>query len=56
LKKLKKEAGKPDFWQDQERAVTLSQELASLEEEANWFSNIKQEIEDLKELAPFNGR
>jgi len=23
-----------------------------LEEEANWFSNIKQEIEDLKELAP----
>lgn len=51
FEELKKETNRPDFWQDREKAVVLSQELASLEEEVNWFSNIKKEIEDLKELA-----
>lgn len=52
LEELKKEANNPDFWKDQERAAVLSQELSSLEDELNWFANIKKELEDLKELVP----
>jgi len=32
--------------------VELSQELSSAEEELNWFSEIRKEMEDIKELIP----
>jgi len=49
---LKKEADKPDFWQDKDKAVEVSRELSLAVEELNWFSEIKKEMEGLKELIP----
>jgi peptide chain release factor 2 len=49
---LKKETEKPDFWQDKDKAVELSQELSLIEEELSWFADIKKEMEDVKELIP----
>ena len=49
---MKKETEKPDFWQDKDKAVELSQELSLIEEELSWFADIKKEMEDVKELIP----
>ncbi len=49
---MKKETENPDFWRDKDKAVELSQELSSAEEELNWFSEIRKEMEDIKELIP----
>ncbi len=47
---MKKETEKPDFWNDNNRAVMISQELSDIEEEIKWFEETKQELGDTKEL------
>ena len=42
---------KPEFWNDNERALTLSQELSVLKEEKELFEKISAEWQDLSELA-----
>lgn len=42
---------KPEFWDDQKRALQLSQELSALKEEKELFQGILTEWHDLSELA-----
>lgn len=42
---------KPDFWEDTKKAQKISQELADLEKEIEFWQNIDKEKEDLLELA-----
>ena len=51
IKVLETETEEPDFWQDQEKASKISQELADLKEEINFWENLKKEVEDLLALA-----
>ena len=50
IEKLTKEAAAPDFWDDNEKAAQLSQELADLEEGVKAFQLLKKELEDIKEF------
>ncbi|MBI4101407.1 MAG: peptide chain release factor 2 [Candidatus Nealsonbacteria bacterium] len=44
-------AQNPDFWNDKDRAVRASQELADLKEEAGWIQKMKEDFLAVKELA-----
>ena len=46
---MSKEAEKPDFWQNKERAIGVSQELAQLKEEISGFDELEAELELVKE-------
>lgn len=50
IKNLKDEMSKPDFWNNQERAVEISREAENLESEVLKWENLKTEITDLEEL------
>ena len=51
IEKLTKEATAPDFWDDNEKAAKLSQELSDLEEEIEAYGLLKKELDDVKEFA-----
>lgn len=54
IAQLEKETQNPDFWNDQEKATEVSQEISALKEEINEFEFFKKEakeIEDLNKLA-----
>jgi peptide chain release factor 2 len=48
---IEAEASKPEFWDDNKRALALSQELSLLKEEKELFEKIHVEWQDLAELA-----
>ncbi len=48
IKELEKESQKPDFWQDKEKAIKISQELAQLQGEVGEFNKLKEELGQLK--------
>ena len=48
---IEAEVSKPEFWDDNERAFKLSQELSLLKEEKELFDKIFSEWQDLSELA-----
>jgi len=48
---LEHEVSRPEFWDDNERALKLSQELSALKEERELFLKIFVEWQDLSELA-----
>jgi len=47
---LDSEASKPDFWQQKDRAVELSQKLNDLKEEVKIFEKLSGELEDISNL------
>ncbi|OGZ99471.1 MAG: peptide chain release factor 2, partial [Candidatus Sungbacteria bacterium RIFCSPHIGHO2_02_FULL_47_11] len=47
---IEAEVSKPEFWNDQERALKLSQELSALKEEKELYEKIFAEWQDLSEL------
>lgn len=49
IKELEKESQKTDFWQDKEKAIKISQELAQLQEEVGKFNKLKEELSQLRE-------
>jgi len=51
IEKLTKEATAPDFWDDNEKAAKLSQELSDLEEKIEAYGLLKKELDDVKEFA-----
>jgi peptide chain release factor 2 len=51
VKKLEKEMSQEDFWQDQDKAKSISQKSSDLNEEIEIWQNIKNEVSDLFELA-----
>jgi peptide chain release factor 2 len=51
LKKLEKLMNQPDFWQDQEQAKKISQKSSNLKEEIKTWATIKDEVNDLLEMA-----
>lgn len=54
IAQLEKETQNPNFWNDQEKATEMSQEISALKEEINEFEFFKKEakeIEDLNKLA-----
>jgi len=53
VKILKSEINKKDFWDNQERAKEKTQELTEVEEEIEKWTNLKMEIDDLKEFCEF---
>ena len=48
---IEAEISKPEFWNDKDRALKLSQELSLLKEERELFQKVNAEWEDLSELA-----
>lgn len=50
LEELEKETHKIDFWQDQENAKLISQEIADIKEELLQFDFLNKEINELSEL------
>ena len=48
---IETEVSKPEFWDNQKRALKLSQELSALKEEKELFGKIFSEWQDLSELA-----
>jgi peptide chain release factor 2 len=46
---LQKEAQKPDFWQDYQKAVKINQEISYLEEKILKIEELKDELKKLKE-------
>jgi peptide chain release factor 2 len=44
-----------DFWNDNEKAISVSQEAEDLKSEMNRFENLEQEILEMKELATLSG-
>jgi len=48
---LKTEMSKPDFWQNQERAVAISKQAEEYESEVLKWENLKKEIIDLEQYA-----
>ena len=51
IEELGKEAAKPGFWDDNETAAKMSQELADLQEEVKTFQALQREVKDVVELA-----
>ena len=51
IEKLTQESATPDFWEDNERAAKVSQELSDVKEEIDVFQKLKKEIIDVAELA-----
>ncbi len=49
-KELRLESGKPNFWQDRERAVEVGKRLEEAEKEIAKWENLKREITELEEL------
>jgi len=49
INELKVEMSKPNFWQDQERAVILSKQTEEYESEIIKWENLKKEITDLEQ-------
>ena len=47
---LKSQMNKPDFWQDQSKAVAISREAEQLEKEASQWDILLQQITELEEL------
>lgn len=47
---LKLEQAQPDFWNDQERAQSVSKEIAELDEELQFIGDTAKKLEDLAEL------
>ena len=48
---IETEVSMPEFWNDKERALKLSQELSALKEERELFLKVFTEWQDLSELA-----
>ncbi|MFH1820516.1 MAG: peptide chain release factor 2 [Candidatus Nealsonbacteria bacterium] len=48
IKEIENEMQKPDFWQDKEKAVKLTQELSEFQEEVIEFDYLKLQSADLK--------
>lgn len=46
----KREMNKPDFWQDQQRAVTISKQAEELSQEIREWEEMKKEVTELEEL------
>ncbi len=55
VKEIEKEIQMPDFWQDKEEAIKITQELTNLKEETEELDKLKQELNDLKELGEEKG-
>lgn len=51
---MEKEVQNPGFWNNREKAVKVSQELADLKEDVNWFQKLKEDFEAVKELEDGN--
>ncbi len=49
LKELEKESQEPDFWQDREKAIKISQEINQLQKEISEFEELEVDLELLKE-------
>jgi len=47
---LKFEMGRPDFWQDRERAVSIGKKAEELEREVEKWEALKKEITDLEQI------
>ena len=54
IKELEKEAERPDFWQNQEKAARINQDIANFSEEVRIIEELKKEIEDLRILTELN--
>jgi peptide chain release factor 2 len=50
VNELKAEMSRPDFWQNQERAVALSKQAEEYESEVIKWENLKKEITDLEQF------
>ena len=50
-KELEKKSQEPGFWDLKEKAVEISQELSSLQEEIAEFDSLKEELGDIEKLA-----
>ena len=48
IEEIEKETQKPEFWQDKERAIKLSQELSKLQEEAAEFDKLTRGLTELR--------
>ena len=55
IEKLTRESATPDFWEDNERAAKVSQELADVKEEIDVFQKLKKEIIDIDETREMLG-
>ncbi|MFA6534055.1 MAG: peptide chain release factor 2 [Patescibacteria group bacterium] len=51
IAELEKQAGEPDFWQDQSRAKALGQELAGKQSQVGSWEKLQKEVSDLLEIA-----
>jgi len=51
VEKLAKKMNQKDFWQDQDKAKQISQQVSDLEQEIATWAKIKTEVADLLELA-----
>lgn len=51
LEKLKQEMTAPDFWNDQDRAKSISSQLSNLEEQINSWQDISKEVKELGDLS-----
>jgi len=50
ISQLEKEAQKPDFWQEKEKAAKVSQELIQLQEEIKQIEQLKSDFKVLEEI------
>ncbi len=50
IKELKREVSKPDFWEENNRAIKISKELEELETEVKQWLDMQKSIRDLEEL------
>lgn len=50
IEELEEQIQKPDFWQEQEKAIKINQELADLKKEIRDFIELKKELNDLEKL------
>lgn len=50
LKELKKEAKKPDFWKDRERAKEIEKEISDLRAKIRIFEKLKGELEEIEDF------
>ncbi len=54
IQELQAETLKPNFWNDNERAQAISQQVASLTESVNFWNNLENSTEELLELLKNN--